>query len=194
MSIVVALKCDGYVYMGADTQVTADYEKWNPLLESEYKIKKFPDGLLVGGVGSGRILMRLMCRKEFFVLPKGSLTKKHIVMQIVPAIFSYLEANKLLEEVDGEDKECEMNASLILAHGDRLFTVGRKFEVTERANFCGIGAGKLYGFPYLSAFDGGDPNACLLSAMSCAAKHDNTVGAPFVFIDSKNLTYTVKEG
>ena len=48
MAIVIAYKKGDTVYMGTDTRVIVNEHKKNELCESNYKIQKMDNGLLVG--------------------------------------------------------------------------------------------------------------------------------------------------
>ena len=54
MSIVIGIKKDGVIYMGADTQRTCGGTKCNCLSESNFKITRFKNGVLLGHVGTVR--------------------------------------------------------------------------------------------------------------------------------------------
>lgn len=51
MGVLTAVKQNGIVYMGADTQIVHDTFQQNPLMESGYKIQKCAGGLLVASDG-----------------------------------------------------------------------------------------------------------------------------------------------
>lgn len=196
MSVIVAMKHNGTVYMGADTQCSCGDEKKNSLIESERKIIKLDNGLLLGGTGRADVLMRLFYSKGIFTVPEEGLTKKHIVTEIVPKLFKYLDERNLICEPDedDDDEKCHMRCSLMLVHKDKIFYLNGYFGVWENARFCIIGSGTSYAFPYLDSYDGkGDVNDVLLAAMRGCSKHDSSVSAPYILIDSRNQTYSVRE-
>ena len=51
MSVIVAVKENGVVYMGADTQTTSGRKKHNGLNETAFKIHRLENGILVGFCG-----------------------------------------------------------------------------------------------------------------------------------------------
>ena len=199
MSVIVAVKHNGAVYMGADSQTTYGNEvKKNSVIESERKITKLNNGLLIGGVGNASIIRRIVNSKDIFTVPSEGLSKKYIVTQIIPILFKFLDEKQLLSDKDEEDDDdeelCSMHCSFIIAHNDKLFYINRRLGVWENSKFCVAGSGGAFAFPYLSAFDDcGDVNGQLLNAMRGSAKHDAAVSGPYVFIDSRNLVYTIKE-
>lgn len=197
MSVIVAVKHGGIVYMGADTQLTYESgERKNSTIESERKIYKFANGLLMGAVGRADTIMRLVYAKDIFTVPSEGLSKRHIVTEIVPKMFEFLDKRKLVVEPDedDDDERCYMRCSFLLAHKDKLFYISRYFGVWENARYCIAGSGSPYAFAHFNSFDyNGDINGQLVAAMRNCAKHDNSVSAPFMLIDSKNLEYAVRE-
>lgn len=197
MSVVIAVKHGGVVYMGADTQVTyGDCEKKNSTIESERKIFKFDNGLLLGSVGRGDEIMRLTYSKDIFTVPSEGLSKRYIVTEIVPKIFSFLVERKLLKEPEEDDEtsRTRMRSSHILAYRDKIFYINTTFGVWECARFCVAGSGGEYAFPYLNTFNyEGDINGQILRAMKCCAKHDSSVSSPYIFINNKKYAFEVRE-
>lgn len=197
MSIIVAVKHGDTVYMGADTQITyGDGEKRNSLLESDRKIHKFENGLLVGATGAADDILRVIYNKTIFEIPQEGLTKKFVVNEIVPKLFAYFKEKDCLvaEKNDDDAEKSRMRCSFVLAYKNKIIYIHGDFGVWENARFCAAGAGGSYAFPYLEAFDHKDDvNGQLVRAMRGCAKHDNSISAPFILIDSKNLTYTVTE-
>lgn len=125
-----------------------------------------------------------------FVPPeRGTLTKQYVMTEILPKIFHFLNEKELLDE------NGEMNCCFILAHKDKIISVCDSLCVIENARFCALGDGEGFAFPYLNDFDyQGDAAAQLLEAMKSGARHRIDVNGPFIFIDTKNQTYTFKEG
>lgn len=51
MSVIVAIKENGVVYIGADSQTTTGRRKHNGLNETAFKINRLGNGMLVGFCG-----------------------------------------------------------------------------------------------------------------------------------------------
>ena len=64
MSVILAYKKDDAIYMATDTRVVVNSCKRNDLLESNYKIQKMENGLLVGITGE------MMERQTIFAYPE----------------------------------------------------------------------------------------------------------------------------
>ncbi len=196
MSIIVAVKHGGAVFMGADTQTSYKDFKTNSLAENNFKITRLPCGLLIGSSGRADIAARVVHAENVFTVPPEGLSKKYIVTVIIPELFHFLDERELLGTDDDDDEDEEsgsMDCSLILAHKDKLFYINGNFSVWECDKFCVGGSGDGFAFPYMKSFDDGkDVHGQLLTAMRAAARHDQAVSAPFILIDSKNLDYKVE--
>lgn len=184
MSVVVAIKKDGVVYIGADTQTTTGSAKANYTKESNLKIITLENGIVLGHVGA-------VARKNIFfhsknVFPKlklkNGLTKEVIVEQLLPL----LKKDKVFCNDDGH-----VEISAVLAYKDRLFKIKNEV-VTEIGRYCAIGAG--YDFAWAHLEDGWkkhDPVSLLHKALDASARNIPSVSAPFVVVNTKDLSIEV---
>lgn len=191
MSLVVAYKRDGVVYMGADTQSTCNTTISRAMNESGFKITRLPNGILIGVCGRVKGHQRIIAQKHWFDLPEGEvMSKRHIVKNIIPELCILM--GDMSE--DRGARNTSMDVSILIAHEDKLFLIASQFGVYECETYAAIGAGKYFAQYDLSQLkDGDDINRALLDALRAGAHFDSTVSAPFVFIDTKDKVYRTVE-
>ncbi|MGN0814957.1 MAG: hypothetical protein ACI4MH_06975 [Candidatus Coproplasma sp.] len=143
MSIIVAVKENGVVYMGADSQTTICDAKRNGLNRQSFKIKRLKNGMLVAFCGKVSARDTVLSMEDLFVLDEhGGLTKKHIVNNVVPRLVEKMESI-------GDEDSGEMNVEIWLAYKDKLYRIAGDLSVM-RLNTCGrMGSGVSYGNLYL---------------------------------------------
>ena len=187
MSVVVAVKKDGVIYMGADSLTTVGNRKFHALNETGYKITRLESGILVGCCGEVSSCQSVTNTPNLFTLDEnGTLTKKHIVTNIVPKLLEiYTELGKI--------EKGKTENTMLLAYKDKLYCINSNFLVSKYNDFVSIGAGKSYALYHLSNGDLSTKTR-LLSALKESAKRTDSVGEPFVLIDTKNLEFEVVEG
>ena len=192
MSLVVAYKRDGVVYMGADTQSTCGSTILRSINESGFKITRLPNGILVGVCGRVKGHQRIIAQRDWFTLAEGEkFDKRYIVRNIIPKM------SELMKDIreDKDARNSSMEVSLLIAYGDSLYKISRNFAVYECQTYAAIGAGDDYSQYCLSQIgESGDINEGLLNALRAGANFDSTISAPFVLIDTKQREYTVVEG
>ena len=52
MSLIIAIKNDEIIYFGTDTQTTTGSFKKNQVIEDRFKVKKMPNDIVIGVVGT----------------------------------------------------------------------------------------------------------------------------------------------
>lgn len=181
MSVVVAVKEDGIIYMGADTQATGGMSKTNKLHEPEYKLIKFENGIIVGFCGRIASVQQLIYRDDIFTLDENNqLTKSHIVKNIV---------SKLIKMVDKIGNDDRLNISLLIAHKDKLYQINNSFNVISLNEYGRIGAGQDFLFYNLCNKDIKDPEERILKALINSARLCESVGGPYVLINTRDLEF-----
>jgi ATP-dependent protease HslVU (ClpYQ) peptidase subunit len=191
----MAVKQGDRIWLGADTQVTCGSDRFNQLSQNDFKIAKMDNGVLIAMTGETVTSQVLLAHPEWFTVDeKKGLTKEHIVTKIIPKIYETLEEEELLERGDRGTPPI-MKIRMLLAYKDRLFEICRDLQVIRYEDYQATGSGAnavIYG---LSRIDKNkDVNEQLLRLLRISAKQDTNVSAPFVFIDTKGLEFTVKEG
>lgn len=192
MSLVVAYKRDGVVYMGADSQSTTGSAINRSLNDSGFKVTRLANGMLIGVCGRVKGHQKIVAQKHWFNVPEGeTFDKRYIVNNIIP------ELSVLMQDIcdDRDARSASMSVQIIIAYNDKLFVIGRHFDVYECNSYVAIGAGDDYTRYCLSQIGPSDDvNACLLEALKTGAYFDSTVSAPYILIDTKDKQYTIVEG
>lgn len=185
MSVIVAIKEDGVVYMGADSQTTAGKRKYTYLNETSFKITRLDNGILVGFCGRVAARQAILAMKYVFTLnEEGSLTKKHIVQEIVPKLVDKMEQI-------GDEESGALDVSILLAHKDKLYRISSDLDVVC-LNECGkSGAGVDYVNYALFAMKDLPVRERILKALAESAKRTESVGGPYVLIDTQKLEYEI---
>lgn len=182
MSVVVAIKENGVVYIGADSQTTAGKRKYHYLNESEYKIKRIDNGMLVSFCGS--VAAEQSIPKSIFTLDEnGELNKRHIVKEIIPNLVDKM--NEI-----GDTKKGEMEVSILLAYKDILYRITKNLDVVRLNENAKAGAG-LYFVDYALSLKELPVRERILKALVESAKRTDSVGGPFVLIDTKDREYEI---
>lgn len=191
MSLVVAYKRNGVVYMGADSQSTCGTSIERLLYDNGFKISRMSNGMLVGVCGRVLCHQRIVARKKWFDIPEGeTFDKQYIVKKIIP------ELNELMNSFEKEDETCNssMEVSILIAWKDRIFFIESDYIVYECVEYAAIGAGATSARYLLSRIgEGDDVREGLLKALRSGAHFDSTVSAPFVFIDTERAQYEIVE-
>lgn len=192
MSLVVAFKKDGVVYMGADTQSTCDTAISRALNESGFKITRLSNGMLVGICGRVKGHQKIIAQKHWFDIPEGeTLSKRYIVKNIIP------ELSMLMKDLneDRNARNSSMELSVLIARQDKMFVISHDYEVYECETYAAIGAGYDYSKYSLSQIgENDDINEGLLKALRAGAYFDSSVSAPYILIDTKDKEYKIVEG
>ena len=120
MGIVIAYKKGDTVYMGTDTRVIVNEHKKNELCESNYKIQKMDNGLLIGITAERLTRQTIFANPEIFSLDKkGELNRKHIVKEIIPKLIDVLNGEELM--FGKEDELPYMSAQILLTYKGEFF-------------------------------------------------------------------------
>ena len=194
MSVVVAIKKNDRIYMGADTQTSAGDRQKNFLGEGSRKIHLLDNGILLGLVGSKKGSELLATCPEIFELPEsGEFDKQYVTEHIVPRVHERLAENDLLDK--SEDEPVRWMCSFVLAYKDKLFWIPDAGIVTRLEHFVAIGAGDDLAYAGLEALDREeitDESAIydrLEACLRVSADYRCSVSAPFYLIDSVRKEY-----
>ena len=185
MSVIVAIKENGVVYMGADSQTTIGRRKRNGLSETAYKITRLENGMLVGFCGRVAAKQAILSMDNVFVLDKeGGLNKKHIVKEIVPKLVDKMQ-------LIGDEDSGALDVSILLAYKDRLYRITSGLDVLN-LNECGrSGAGADFTNWYLFREKNLSIRERILKALVASAKRTESVGGPYVLIDTQKQEFEV---
>lgn len=193
MSVIVGIKKNGVFYLGADTQSTSGDFITRTNSKEEYKIKNMGNGLLCCTVGACKVSINICAHEELFVLPKGGLTKKFVVEEFAPKVLEIVKDENLVEQM--KEGKPYIDCSFALVHKGKCILLKSDLSVWEVADTFSLGSGKAMAFPTLELSDKKqDVKEILFSAMKNVATFINSVSAPYIFIDSKNLEYEIIGG
>ena len=195
MSVVVAIKKDGVIYMGADSQVTKGGTRSTLSNPNNYKIWRVEDtdNCLMGGVGSLRASNIIMVADSLIpemVDLKDGVDFRFVVRRFVPHLMAELDDYHAL--VKDKDDLPDMDASFLLAYHDRLYLIGRYGSVIEVDDFCAIGSGSSEALgSLLSSVEEEDPMERIKKAIKASAAHDLYVDYPIVISNTENTEFKV---
>jgi ATP-dependent protease HslVU (ClpYQ) peptidase subunit len=193
MSLIIAVKHDNIIYMGADTQTTAGTARVNGINKKRYKIKTYEQGVLLGVSGRLTNSAHLYLHDEWFNIPQDEkLTHAYILNNIVNPFYKELEALKKLGKNYDDTKS--FGCSLIIAKDDKMFKIEQSGAILEIPYFVAIGSGSEYVYPFFRYPMPGKPVDKMLQALKITSIYEPTVHAPYVLIDSKHLTFNIIEG
>lgn len=188
MSVVVAIKEKGIIYMAADTQVTFGDSKRHLKTDSLQKIWAVEDTphCIMGGVGNARDLNLIRyCTNE--LIPEARVLDKHItvgtiMLNTVPIIFESIRSYTKL--VTGAETDIPMTSEFLIACGDKLFNISPDGTVEEVLDYIAIGSGADVALGSLKNTVGLDIYDRLMMALEAAADNNLYVSEPYVCIDS----------
>ena len=193
MSLVVAIKKDDVVYLGADTRTTRGERVRSNLAEEDLKIHRM-GSCFVGTAGSVANLQLMTNHPEWFELKGKPLTKKFIVQNIIPKYYDLVkEMGKL--DIDEENKELpKCDCTFLVTDGKKLFQIDDDFEVIELSKYGQIGCTENIALTFmLNAFDDYSPNDMILKTLRTSAYRNDGVGAPYVLINTRDNEFEIVE-
>ena len=195
MSVVAAIKKDGVIYMGSDSQVTKGGTRTTLSNPNNYKIWKVSgtDNCVMGGVGTLRDMN--IIRTAYGLVSemadiKNSVDFSYVVRSLVPEMMKELGKYEVL--VKDSDGIKQMDSEYLFAYHDKLFSIGNYGSVIEVDDFCAIGSGASEAIgSLLSTVDVKDPVKRILDAIKSSAAHDIYVDYPIVITDTESTDFKV---
>ena len=193
MSVVVAIKENGKVYVGSDSQVTKGWSRSTLKNPNNYKIWKVRnvDNCLMAHVGNVRDanIVRLMggLISEYDVFYE-LVNYKFVVREIVPAIIKELKEHKYIKDNDYFEG---MGSSFIFAYKDQLFLIASDGCVIEIDDYVAIGSGEDTAIGSLNSSIGEDPVTRIIKAIKSSATSDIYVDYPIILSDTESTEFVV---
>ena len=189
MSIIIASKIEDRVVLICDSAETSG-EHLGILTERErFKVLKMGD-VLVGSAGRVKNIRRLAEHPEWFDTKGAPFDKKFIVTQIIPNLFDELSKYKMLDTKGDNPKN---QASIVMAHGNRIFCIDRDLAVFEVDKFAAVGCTKSLIHPFLLDMKEGEEFDTMLRMMRLSSELSPSVRPPYHYIDTVSLEYTTLE-
>lgn len=194
MSVVVAIKEKGKVYVGADSQMSNGTKMTTLANPNNFKIWKV-DGkknIMIGCVGYCRDSNVVKCIDGLIDDQIGKGDKnifKYVVNKVVPQIIGTLrDRNYIKMENDYFD---EMNSRFLLVYKDHLFVILHDGAVYESDDFAAIGSGEDYANGILTETVGQEPRTRLIKAIRSAITGDSHINYPIVLTDTEKSDYEI---
>lgn len=188
MSVVVAIKENGIVYMAADTQITIGDSKRHLKTDSLQKIWAIQDipHSLMGGVGLARDLNLIRyCTSELIPEARvldGNIDVGTIMLNTVPVVFESIRNYTKL--VTGSENDIPIVSEFIIACGDKMFDISADGTVEEVLDYIAIGSGADVAMGSLKNSEGYSVYDRLIMALEAAADNNLYVSEPYVCIDT----------
>lgn len=194
MSVVVAIKKDGVVYIGADSQVTRGKVKLSLTNKNNYKIWKVngTDNCLMAHVGAIRdaCVIRTMegLVRDIDVF-RNYVDYQYVVERILPLIIERLEEYRFVKK---NEKMDTLDSSFLFAFEDKLFLINYDCTVFEVDDCIAIGSGESEAFGSLMATkDMDDVEQRIKKAIFVSATHDIYVQEPIVIANTQSKEFKV---
>ncbi len=194
MSVVVAIKKDNVIYMGADSQATRGGSRSSLSNPNNYKIWKVKDvdHCLIGHVGRVRdaCVIRVMSGliKEIDVI-KDNVNFDYVVNRVHPCILDELKKRNY---VTIGDKFEGMESRFLLAFKDKLFSIGNDGSIIEVDDFIAIGSGEAEAIGSLLTTSANDePSERIIKAIKSSAVHDIYVDYPIIMCNTETTSFEV---
>ena len=175
MSVVVAIKQNGKVYMGCDSQVTSGGTRTTLKNPNNYKIwtvQGDAPNTLMASVGDLRDACVVRCINDFvdeYDIYKDRIGFRFVVRHIVPRI---IEELKSVGYVKPSDEFNFMNSSFLFCYKDQLFCISNDASVIEIDDYCAIGSGKKEAVGSLLSTEDLPPEQRIVQAIKASAAND----------------------
>ena len=193
MSVVVAIKENGKIMLGADSQCTKGSSRRSLSNPNNYKIWKVPgaDNCLMAHVGLVReanvVRVTHGLVSELDQL-KDSVDFAFVVRRLVPALFDELNSYGILRKDDGVPY---FDSSFLFAYKDRLYYISPNGTVIEIDDYCAIGSGECEAVGSLLSTEGESCEERIKKAIRASAANDIYVDYPIVISDTESTEFKV---
>lgn len=193
MSVVVAIKKDGKVYLGSDSQVTRGGTRSTLKNPNNYKIWKVigPENCLMAHVGVVRDanIVRLM---DYLVTEydeyKGRINYEFVVKSVVPDIIKELRSYGYIK---GDQYFESMDSRYLFAYRDQLYQINTDGCVLEIDDYVAIGSGEDQAIGSLLSTEHDNPRDRIIKAIKATAASDIYVDYPIILTDTGSTDFEV---
>lgn len=193
MSVVVAIKEKGKIYLGCDSQVSCGGTRTTLKNPNNYKIWKVQntERCLMGAVGNLRDACLIRTMDD--LITEYNIYKKHIcfdfvVNKIVPDIIEKLkDANYLKRDAVFDS----MDSSYLFAFEDQLYLIGMDASVIEVEDYVAIGSGKNEAIGSLLSTENEAPEERIIKAIKASAANDLYVDYPIILTNTETTDFEV---
>ena len=169
MSLVIAVKDNDRVVLGADKQISTGDSK-NHTSTKIWQVCDLP-GAVMGGVGSARASQVIQYSG---IIDKNHLsvepTTEFVIQSLAPTIAATLKSNGVVVE-PSENGACDlMPNAFIFAYKDKAWMIWNDLSVTELSDYFAIGSGADVARGALYATEGKNPFERIVTSIDAAAE------------------------
>ncbi len=185
MSVIIAVKKDDIIYLGADTQCTSPTRKFHVKTGPNSKLIVLENGVIIGLAGMCVPGQILASHPEWFNFKsEDEFTKEYLTTFVIPKI------KEAFKNYNYDENDFEFT----IAYKSKAFEINRRFVVfcIEHKNVIGCG-GDVIIYKLSKINIDGDINEQLLDALRFSEKNDSAVGAPFILVNTKDLKIEIRE-
>lgn len=195
MSVVVAIKQEGKVFIGADSQVTKGGTRQTLNNPNNYKIWKVrgADHCLMAHVGAVRdanVIRIMRGLVDELTILRDEVDFEYMVAQIVPTILDQLRRYRYIGDSSSEAFSA-MESDFLFAYKDRLFLINRDGCVIEVDDCIAIGSGSPEAIGSVLSTDSASPEERIIKAIRATAAADIYVDYPIILTDTQETKFTV---
>ena len=194
MSVVAAVKQNGVIYIGADSQATKGGSRSTLKNPNNYKIWKVigSDNCLmaqVGNVRDGNVVRLMDNIIDDYDEYCERVNYRFVVKYVVPEIIKTLKNYNFLKMSD--DYLDSLDSSFLFAYKDKLFLINYDCAVIEIEDYVAIGSGAQEAIGSLLSTEGEEPFSRIVKAIKASAASDIYVDYPIVVSDTQTTEFEV---
>ena len=187
MSVVVAVKGEGKIFIGTDSQVTKGGTRTTLKNPNNYKVWKVAgcDQCLMAHVGNVRDanVVRLMNNIiDDYDEYRDRVDYRFVVKYVVPEIINALKEAHFLKLSDNYLDY--MESSFLFAYKDKLFLINSDGCVIEIDDYVAIGSGAQEAIGSLLSTEGQNIQRRIVKAIKASAASDIYVDYPIILTDT----------
>lgn len=195
MSLIVALKHNGVVYMGSDLvsyKYGCKHYLTNPNNNRIFKVNGCDNMLMAL---DGKIVEQNIA-KCAYLIPEAVAMKEDIdfeflVTEFIPNLFELFDCRHILKK---GDNEYSCDSDMVIAYKDKLFEVFSDGGVIESDDYVSVGIGDEEALGSLmTTTEVEDPKERILIALRAATNRKSRVSGPFMITDTKTCKFEIIE-
>lgn len=190
MSLIVAVKSKKKILMGCDSRVTCGTELKLIKEGDEEKIVKLGN-VYLGAAGVVSEIQILKSNPGWFDTGGKPLTKKFLVLNVIPRFYDTLVKERKFDTKDDTMDEPTCSSRFIVSDGKRAFLISKDLSVQEINERSIIGCGCYFATPIIdnALKNNKDAREAILEVLRKTAKRYSGVDAPYILIDTTDVTY-----
>ena len=194
MSVVVAIKSEGKIVIGSDSQVTKGGTRTTLKNPNNYKIWKV-DGsenclmAHVGNVRDANVIRLMRDVIDDYDEYRDRVNYRFVVKYLVPEIIKTLKEAGYLKMSDGYLEY--MDSSFLFAYKDQLFMINSDGCVIEIDDYVAIGSGAQEAIGSLLSTEGQGARRRIVKAIKASAANDIYVDYPIILADTSNTEFEI---